>query len=163
VGLTRRRFLSEDPVGVAALVQHNEPNLYRYVRNNPVRNIDPTGLLTTCVPIGGKSWTSTRVYPDNHGHWIFLAVFEDDTGALFPRFNGWCIWGRGSITETRQYTMVHELCFTDSVGCSGAPGVFTRWAPPTFKVTSHTTSQETRVTPATIPEKNGHVCDSPPE
>ena len=35
------RFLSEDPIGFAG----RDTNLYRYVKNNPIRFRDPTGLL----------------------------------------------------------------------------------------------------------------------
>jgi RHS repeat-associated protein len=39
------RFLSEDPAGLI-----NGPNLYLYVRNNPLNLIDPWGLNATCPP-----------------------------------------------------------------------------------------------------------------
>ena len=46
------RWVSEDPIGFAAA----DPNLYRYVRNNPVNATDPSGLLkaeTRFGPTGG--------------------------------------------------------------------------------------------------------------
>jgi RHS repeat-associated protein len=41
-----RRFISEDPIGFAG----GDPNLYAYVRNNPVLARDPLGLIG---PVGG--------------------------------------------------------------------------------------------------------------
>jgi len=38
------RFLSEDPLGLGA----GDQNFYRYVFNNPVNLIDPSGLFSTC-------------------------------------------------------------------------------------------------------------------
>ena len=41
------RFISEDPVGFGG----GDPNLYRYVFNNPLRYTDPNGLTTVVAPI----------------------------------------------------------------------------------------------------------------
>ncbi len=50
------RFISEDPIGFAGGF-----NLYRYVRNNPVKNRDPLGLEVTivCRP-AGSSWSPVK-------------------------------------------------------------------------------------------------------
>ena len=47
------RWLSEDPIGFEAA----DPNLYRYVRNNPTNFTDPTGLE---VSIAGKPYSNTE-------------------------------------------------------------------------------------------------------
>jgi RHS repeat-associated protein len=39
------RFLSEDPLGLAA----GDPNPYRYLRNDPLNGTDPSGLCGDCV------------------------------------------------------------------------------------------------------------------
>jgi RHS repeat-associated protein len=40
----RARFLSEDPIGLAG----GDSNLYRYVFNNPINLLDPSGLAAVC-------------------------------------------------------------------------------------------------------------------
>src|SRR5262249_19805512 len=45
------RFLGRDPLGSVS----DDTNLYRYVQNNPLNRVDPTGLLS--IPSG-----DTRVY-----------------------------------------------------------------------------------------------------
>jgi len=155
------RFLSEDPLGAALLVQNSELNRYAYVRDNPIRNVDPTGLLTTCFTVGSKSWTSTRATAWDH--WVFVGLIED-VALLVPGYNALCIWGRGKTVQTIQHTMAREVCITDSVGCTGAPGIFTRWKPATSSLLKETTEKETKTTPAIFPPgPDGKVCDSPPE
>ncbi len=43
------RFVSPDPIGVVA----GDMNLYRYVENNPISNVDPTGLFMIGTRNGG--------------------------------------------------------------------------------------------------------------
>ncbi len=45
------RFLTEDPIGLAA----GQPNLYPYVSNNPINRIDPSGLLNVLFGAGGSA------------------------------------------------------------------------------------------------------------
>jgi len=55
------RFLSEDPIGFlsgdAIGVEAADPNLYRYVRNNPINLTDPTGQIAVAIPVvvGGEA------------------------------------------------------------------------------------------------------------
>jgi RHS repeat-associated protein len=51
------RFLSEDPLGLGS----RSVNFYTYVLNNPVRAVDPSGLLDTRAP--GRGGPDTRGFP----------------------------------------------------------------------------------------------------
>jgi len=49
------RWLSQDPSGFAAA----DANLYRYVRNNPSRSVDPSGLFTVSQTLTGTNPAGT--------------------------------------------------------------------------------------------------------
>jgi RHS repeat-associated protein len=67
----RQRFISEDPIGLGA----GDPNLYAYVRNNPVAFVDPTGLcddpggagLRYCIDRFIPAQLSMGFWGDNRG------------------------------------------------------------------------------------------------
>ena len=46
------RWLSQDPIGFAA----DDVNLYRYVRNNPIILIDPSGLACMLAAASSAEW-----------------------------------------------------------------------------------------------------------
>lgn len=52
-------FLSPDPIGFLS----GDLNLYRYVHNDPVNHIDPTGAepITATVIIGGALWVGSKI------------------------------------------------------------------------------------------------------
>lgn len=54
------RWLEEDPMGFAA----GDPNLYRYVKNNPTKFTDPSGLQ------------GAGIYPNN---WVRRMYLDDDS------------------------------------------------------------------------------------
>jgi RHS repeat-associated protein len=81
---TQGRWISPDPAGLAAVDPSNPQtwNRYAYVRNNPVRSIDPSGLCD--VVIGGI--TQSSMDPGAAG----LTSFANSIGAdlVFPYQNG---------------------------------------------------------------------------
>ena len=46
------RFLSEDPIGF----ESRDPNLFKYVANNPIQSIDPSGEIPHCNTFCYWSW-----------------------------------------------------------------------------------------------------------
>jgi RHS repeat-associated protein len=74
-----QRFISEDPVGLAG----GDPNLYAYVRNNPLRFFDPLGLDVL-----------VRRYcchaPNRYGH-VGIAIDDGPSKGFYPREESWTL------------------------------------------------------------------------
>ena len=54
------RFISEDPIGI----ESHDINFYRYVNNNPITRIDPTGLRGTSGSGGGSAGCFSQYIKD---------------------------------------------------------------------------------------------------
>jgi RHS repeat-associated protein len=81
---TTGRFLSEDPIEFAA----GDTNLYRYVFNNPVNSIDPTGFF----PTGRDKWWG---HNDRNFQWWWHNCYwkgEPYDGTKEEVEAGWVIW-----------------------------------------------------------------------
>jgi hypothetical protein len=65
------RFIGKDPIGFAG----GDVNLYRYVQNNPVLRIDPTGKIDPLTGVG-ISWVIAQVF--NLGD-----IFSDQNGNVW--------------------------------------------------------------------------------
>lgn len=72
------RFLSEDPIGFSA----GDQNLYRYVLNNPVKYIDPTGLEK--VKVKYRTATKTCSFPEGPGH---IQINRAETTCIATKMN----------------------------------------------------------------------------
>jgi len=66
------RFISEDPIGLAG----NDPNLYRYVGNDPINLTDPLGLATLVVFVGPRQSRRDRG--------TAYVVLQDKCGSRVP-------------------------------------------------------------------------------
>jgi hypothetical protein len=76
------RFISQDPIGFDA----SDPNLYRYVSNNPVNGVDPTGLQEQ--ELGGKDHELPEcLHP---GRLIFTPPTKDECLKGVPRWGKNC-------------------------------------------------------------------------
>jgi RHS repeat-associated protein len=143
------RFLSEDPLGVRQLAHNAPAHLHAYADGNPVRNVDPTGLFTICVPIDKDEWTSTRNYPDKNWTLQYATV-----SPIFKPY-ATCYWAKAGTTVTWKHTMVRELCVT---WCGD---VSTRWTSrPNTKV-SESQSDGSYATTYGIDTPNGVDCVDP--
>ena len=60
------RFLSEDPVAFGGL----DTNLYRYVRNNPVNHVDPSGKIPLYYIIAGGS--AVLIFAAKVDLWVYI-------------------------------------------------------------------------------------------
>lgn len=65
-----QRFISEDPLGIGGGL-----NLYKYVRNNPLRLTDPTGL----GPISFMACTFLNASKQIHDWYSYLATLDEAT------------------------------------------------------------------------------------
>lgn len=77
---TEARFLQPDPVGMEA-----SPNLYAYVSNDPLNNVDPNGLWQLTLS-GGRFLGGTLTFGKNSGQWNIGAWVGVGTG-FSGRFN----------------------------------------------------------------------------
>jgi RHS repeat-associated protein len=68
---TLGRFVSEDPIGFAAL----DTNLYRYTGNNPINYVDPTGLEGLVM----EYWANLCVGPEQR--LVFWKLFSRNSVA----------------------------------------------------------------------------------
>jgi len=87
------RFISEDPIGFMSA----DTNFYRYVINNPIRNIDPLGLVEYCKRqlnlTGGAMLYS--IDPDFYTH-AYLK-FSDGSVASFTTDSWMKVAGKGKL------------------------------------------------------------------
>lgn len=108
-GTASARFIEEDPVGLEA-----GTNLYAYVNNNPIPNVDPMGLMGRAPGRGP--------YPPGQG-----------PGTLPWPYNNWYGNGCGPggsgtpINAIDTACMGHDACY-DACGVRAG----TRWSPSNF-------------------------------
>ncbi len=84
------RFVGQDPIGFDA----GDPNLYRYVGNQPMTKVDPDGLNEKYpgIPIEGKGGTWIDGMPGN-GTWKPYGM----RGVEVPYRNGWPLQGNDQL------------------------------------------------------------------
>ena len=99
------RYVEADPIGLEAGL-----NLYVYVRNMPVRAIDPFGL-EVCI-----QWNSYGTWENIDNPWFedrYKMVMNDLTVSI-----GTCFWQRMKIQRQGRDVTLRELCCGKSV-CAG--------------------------------------------
>jgi len=111
----RNRFVTEDPIGMRAGVNH-----YAYATNNPVNLIDPLGLVTLGggFQSGGGAGVGSAVsglgVVDLHGNtgvvesvggggvagmgWSMGGQFQVTTASDIGKLDGWSVQSGGSVT-----------------------------------------------------------------
>jgi len=109
------RFLSEDPIRSSL-----QPNRYKYVRNNPVRRIDTSGMQDNSTdrfhPYHGcrlistlrlLMWTSSGAPTPTSG-WRFLSSHQEGPDILVPIATLTCLWGRDYEAEVWGHYLVYQ-------------------------------------------------------
>jgi len=111
------RFISQDPIGYQGGM-----NVYRYVRNNPLLLLDPSGLCDVLrIPI----WSSTDVTIGTPRSAWNLVSYQEGGSDLFFVANLGCHWNREyntSIHTTTTY-LVQTSCVTFPYPCQPKVGV----------------------------------------
>jgi RHS repeat-associated protein len=105
------RFLAEDPLGP----KEEGPNLYEYVSNNPIMNIDPSGRYKIdksctnhpCIPIGGGGPN----YPDQLPHLANVQqLIQQEADEACSNLNG--------ITDPKTRSCIQKRCKSGNIKCS---------------------------------------------
>ncbi len=119
------RFISEDPLGFAG-----GPNLYSYVRNNPIRITDPRGLQGCDPSAGAANFNACNLL-------VSIANAQDkyseparrafDFGLLVAGFGaegplGAGLAAYGLITDVGQGKVANSLIDIASIAAGGVPG-----------------------------------------
>ena len=80
------RWLTQDPIRFAG----GDPNLYAYVRNDPINAIDPTGLCADIAADAGfVAWDTYKIITDPCNRALYsVALLLDIAGAAMPLVTG---------------------------------------------------------------------------
>ena len=105
------RFLSEDPLGPA----QEGPNLYEYVSNNPIMNVDPLGRYKIdksctdhpCVSIGGGGPNNPSQAPHQAN---VQQLIQQTADAACSNLNG--------ITDPKLRSCLQKRCKSGKIKCS---------------------------------------------
>lgn len=101
------KFISKDPISFAG----GDTNLYRYVGNNPVNWIDPSGLWRSPAGIydeaakDAKSKFPRKDLHDGHGdayrHCLASCMMARENGSTVASLLGWAHEKRGDLTRNQ--------------------------------------------------------------
>src|SRR3989441_2044523 len=109
------RFLSEDPIGFSG-----GRNFYTYVRNNPPRLIDPTGLLEVCcrpARLPPVEWVTRLIGREKPCH-CFVRLSNGDTlGGYFD----WSLGGFGDLIKDKNNDTDFNK-YKPEAKCTNVPG-----------------------------------------
>ncbi len=97
----RGRYLTPDPIGLEGM----DPNIYGYVRNNPVNSFDPQGLKEVCIPWFAKksAWKEA---------WAYKPYWElTNENVILTGISGSCHWIKYKEGEKERKVTERELCW----------------------------------------------------
>jgi RHS repeat-associated protein len=105
------RFLSEDPVRSPI-----QTNYYRYVRDNPPKRVDTSGMRDIHPSYGFRLvstlklllWTSSGAPTPTSG-WYFLSSYQEGPADYDPIATLTCLWGRDYEAEVWGHYLVREM------------------------------------------------------
>ena len=105
------RFVTEDPLGP----KREGPNLYRYVSNNPIMNIDPLGQYQIdksckdhpCIAIGGGGPNNPKQSP-----------YQANVAQLIQQQADSDCSNTNSITDPRIRSCIQKRCKSGTIKCS---------------------------------------------
>ncbi len=99
------RFVSQDPHGYRSGL-----NGYRYVRNNPLTFVDPSGYCEVIARI--RLWSTEEVTIEKpRSQWILFGTRQEGADAFAPVNIVQCEWARqydATIATTKTYLVVEE-------------------------------------------------------
>ncbi|MCC7522577.1 VCBS repeat-containing protein [Candidatus Uhrbacteria bacterium] len=96
-------FISQDPIIISKpeklLADPQQQNYYSYARNNPINNIDPTGLLTVVIP---GTWYNPSDWSLGGAKGDFLSSVQNTFQDRMVVVNNRSIWSGGDNDASRQ-------------------------------------------------------------